>query len=102
MINRLSRSMECNPITCCSVMRWTSTTHGMKRPQHTKTVGAFRPLERGFQSTGAVDIFQRQRHGVKQPQRLNGQLSRQEVMRLRPGFGENPDAQIPAGGEDGG
>src|SRR6266571_411592 len=47
MINRLSRSMECNPITCCSVTRWASTTHGMKRPQHTKTVGVFKPLERG-------------------------------------------------------
>ena len=47
-ITKSSRSMECNPITCYSVTRWASTTHGMKRPQHTKTVGAFRPLERGF------------------------------------------------------
>ena len=41
--------MVSNPITCCSVMRWASTPRGMECPQHKKTEGAFRPLERGEQ-----------------------------------------------------
>src|SRR4029450_10715595 len=47
MISRSSRCMVSNPITCCSVMRWASTPRGMGCPQHKKTEGAFRPLERG-------------------------------------------------------
>ena len=43
--------MVSNPITCCSVMRWASTPRGMECPQHKKTEGAFRPLERGFPIT---------------------------------------------------
>src|SRR5256886_3164412 len=39
--------MVSNSITCCSVTPWTSTPRGMKGPQHKKTEGAFRPLERG-------------------------------------------------------
>ena len=31
-----------------SVLRWASTPRGMKCPQHKKTEGAFRPLERGL------------------------------------------------------
>src|SRR4029450_4360156 len=49
MISRSSRWMVSNPITCCSVMRWASTPRGMECPQHKKTEGAFRPLERGSQ-----------------------------------------------------
>ena len=49
MISRSSRGMVFKPITCCSVMRWASTPRGMKCPQHKKTEGAFRPLERGFE-----------------------------------------------------
>src|SRR4029450_7799561 len=48
MISRASGCMVSNPITCCSVMRWASTPRGMECPQHKKTEGAFRPLERGF------------------------------------------------------
>jgi hypothetical protein len=48
MISRSSRGMVFKPITCCSVMRWASTPRGMKCPQHKKTEGAFRPLERGL------------------------------------------------------
>src|SRR5215468_4387817 len=47
MISRSSRWRMSNPITCCSVMRWASTPRGMECPQHKKTEGAFRPLERG-------------------------------------------------------
>src|SRR5262249_44555522 len=63
MISRSSRCMVSNPITCCSVMRWASTPRGMECPQHKKTEGAFRPLERGFEglpgffmSGGQTDI----------------------------------------------
>src|SRR4030095_8880677 len=49
MISRSSRCMVSNPLTCCSVMRWASTPRGMGCPQHKKTEGAFRPLERGLE-----------------------------------------------------
>src|SRR5262245_52871261 len=48
MIKTVSKSMVYSPITCCAATRWASTAHGMRRPQHKKAVGAFRPLERGF------------------------------------------------------
>ena len=41
--------MGSNPIICCFVTHWGSTTHGMRRPQHKKTVRTYRPLERGVQ-----------------------------------------------------
>src|SRR5262245_21675258 len=47
--------MVFNPITCCSVMRWASTPRGMKCPQHKKTEGAFRPLERGLEEEKLSD-----------------------------------------------
>ena len=50
MINRSSSSLVSNPIICCFVTHWGSTTHGMRRPQHKKTVRTYRPLERGFES----------------------------------------------------
>src|SRR5215470_17236169 len=56
MISRSSRCMVSNPITCCSVMRWASTPRGMECPQHKKTEGAFRPLERGSQYPISLDI----------------------------------------------
>ena len=37
------------PITCWSVTHAVLTPRGIKYPQHKKTVGAFRPLERGVQ-----------------------------------------------------
>jgi transposase len=37
-----------NPIICGFVTHWGSTTHGMRHPQHKKTVRTFRPLERGL------------------------------------------------------
>src|SRR5215510_280551 len=40
--------MVSNPIICCSVTHWISTMRGIKCPQHKKTAGAFRPLERGY------------------------------------------------------
>src|SRR5262245_43033329 len=40
--------MVSNPIICCSVTHWISTMRGIKCPQHKKTAGAFRPLERGL------------------------------------------------------
>src|SRR5262245_35711469 len=40
--------MMYSPITCCAATHWASTAHGMRRPQHKKAVGAFRPLERGL------------------------------------------------------
>ena len=46
--------MVSNPIICCSVTHWASTPRGMKCPQHKKTVGAFRPLERGLQEVSAL------------------------------------------------
>src|SRR4030095_7362881 len=56
MISRASGCMVSNPITCCSVMRWSSTPRGMECPQHKKTEGAFRPLERGVDHlTSAVE-----------------------------------------------
>ena len=47
--------MVSNPITCCSVMRWVSTPRGMECPQHKKTEGAFRPLERRFRRLAPDD-----------------------------------------------
>src|SRR5262249_42623625 len=41
--------MVSSPITCCAATHWASTAHGMRRPQHKKAGGAFRPLERGLQ-----------------------------------------------------
>src|SRR5262245_39718134 len=43
--------MVYSPITCCAATHWASTAHGMRRPQHKKAVGAFRPLERGYKET---------------------------------------------------
>src|SRR5262249_53524638 len=40
--------MVSSPITCSSGRHWVSTPPGMKHPQHKKTAGTFRPLERGF------------------------------------------------------
>src|SRR5215467_10074584 len=57
MISRSSRCMVSNPITCCSVMRWASTPRGMECPQHKKTEGAFRPLERGIQRSAHVEAI---------------------------------------------
>jgi sensor domain DACNG-containing protein len=48
-INRLSRSMVSEPITCGFVTHWVSTTHGMRHPQHKITSGTFRPLDHGYQ-----------------------------------------------------
>src|SRR5262252_9578945 len=39
--------MVSSPITCSSGRHWVSTPPGMKHPQHKKTAGTFRPLERG-------------------------------------------------------
>src|SRR5262252_4318456 len=41
--------MVSSPITCSSGRHWVSTPPGMKHPQHKKTAGTFRPLERGVQ-----------------------------------------------------
>ena len=46
--------MVSNPIICCSVTHWVSTPRGMKHPQRIKTLGAFRPLERGMQCAGSI------------------------------------------------
>src|SRR5215468_6175318 len=54
MINRSSSSMVSNPIICCFVTHWGSTTHGMRRPQHKKTVRTYRPLERGLFHSYAI------------------------------------------------
>src|SRR5439155_22368010 len=43
--------MVSNSITCCSLPPWTSTPRGMKGPQHKKTEGALRPLERGLEGS---------------------------------------------------
>jgi hypothetical protein len=43
-------------ITCGSVMRSVSTPRGMKCPQHQKTAGTFRPLERGSASQTARNM----------------------------------------------
>src|SRR4030095_10118179 len=48
MSNRSSRSTVSNPIICCFVTHWGSTTHGMRHPQHKKTVRTLRPLEHGM------------------------------------------------------
>src|SRR5262245_33986961 len=40
--------MVSSPITCSSGRHWVSTPPGMKHPQHKKTAGTFRPLERGM------------------------------------------------------
>ena len=45
---RVRRSRVYSPITCCAATPWASTAHGMRRPQHKKAVGAFRPLEHGL------------------------------------------------------
>src|SRR6266581_3973133 len=58
VIKRVSRSMVYSPITCCAVTRWASTAHGMRRPQHKKTVGAFSPLERGLEDTTLLLVCQ--------------------------------------------
>jgi hypothetical protein len=39
--------MGSSPITCCAAMRWALIAHGLRRLQHKKAAGAFRPLERG-------------------------------------------------------
>src|SRR5215831_13267211 len=57
MINRSSSSMVSNPIICCFVTHWGSTTHGMRRPQHKKTVRTYRPLERGVLGFIAVEAL---------------------------------------------
>src|SRR4029450_13842563 len=56
MSNRSSRSTVSNPIICCFVTHWGSTTHGMRHPQHKKTVRTFRPLEHGWMDTGALQL----------------------------------------------
>src|SRR5919202_47220 len=43
--------MGSNLITCCSVMHWVWTTHGMKRPQRTKSISSVRLLEHGIEET---------------------------------------------------
>src|SRR5947209_9981297 len=49
-MNTRSRSaLVSPPITCWSVTHSVLTPRGIKYPQHKKTVGAFRPLERGGQ-----------------------------------------------------
>src|SRR4030095_11399205 len=48
MSTRSRSSLVSILITCGSVMRSVSTPHGMKCPQHQKTAGTFRPLERGL------------------------------------------------------
>src|SRR5215212_7799896 len=48
-MNKRSRSsLVSPPITCWSVTHSVLTPRGIKYPQHKKTVGAFRPLERGY------------------------------------------------------
>src|SRR5947209_16428737 len=48
-MNTRSRSaLVSPPITCWSVTHSVLTPRGIKYPQHKKTVGAFRPLERGL------------------------------------------------------
>src|SRR4030095_7880755 len=64
MISRSSRWMVSNPITCCSVMRWASTPRGMECPQHKKTEGAFRPLERGLLRCPSLIPGQINTHGL--------------------------------------
>src|SRR5262249_49296138 len=49
-------SMVSNPIICCFVTHWGSTTHGMRRPQHKKTVRTYRPLERGMQDSPQATV----------------------------------------------
>src|SRR5438874_10645059 len=44
---RSRSSLVSPPITCWSVTHSVLTPRGIKYPQHKKTVGAFRPLERG-------------------------------------------------------
>src|SRR5262245_41622366 len=56
MIKTVSKSMVYSPITCCAATRWASTAHGMRRPQHKKAVGAFRPLERGVVAYSFVHL----------------------------------------------
>src|SRR5215212_2021942 len=51
-MNKRSRSsLVSPPITCWSVTHSVLTPRGIKYPQHKKTVGAFRPLERGWHGT---------------------------------------------------
>src|SRR5947209_496792 len=47
MNTRSRSSLVSPPITCWSVTHSVLTPRGIKYPQHKKTVGAFRPLERG-------------------------------------------------------
>src|SRR4030095_14004505 len=55
MSTRSRSSLVSILITCGSVMRSVSTPRGMKCPQHQKTAGTFRPLERGIGN--GFDIF---------------------------------------------
>src|SRR5215831_19099205 len=56
--------MGSKPIICCAVTHWTSTAHGIQRPQPKKALGAFRPLERG-QLLVIKDITSRQTVGLR-------------------------------------
>src|SRR5215467_7389122 len=66
--------MVSNPIICCSVTHWISTMRGIKCPQHKKTAGAFRPLERGLYGVGAFFAALRER-GLVGLCRRNGRQS---------------------------
>jgi hypothetical protein len=46
-LKRSSRSLASHLLTCCSGTPWASAPRGIQCPQHKKTGGAFRPLERG-------------------------------------------------------
>src|SRR5215471_3215845 len=86
MISRSSRCMVSKPITCCSVMRWASTPRGMECPQHKKTEGAFRPLERGSHREGAgVCVRTTQRRRLPQVTTAPGALWHYEVLHGRLG-----------------
>src|SRR4030095_16687599 len=62
MSTRSRSSLVSILITCGSVMRSVSTPHGMKCPQHQKTAGTFRPLERGLYHFQGILVHPAQRH----------------------------------------
>src|SRR5262245_48613286 len=81
MINRSSSSMVSNPIICCFVTHWGSTTHGMRRPQHKKTVRTYRPLERGIQGKYHATCLEERHMLVTRARRLPTQTVLIEVSR---------------------
>src|SRR5215831_18470770 len=94
MINRSSSSMVSNPIICCFVTHWGSTTHGMRRPQHKKTVRTYRPLERGPIIVVIMYITETTRPGpngtgyrcvlLRQSYREGGQVKNRTLANLSP------------------